>query len=209
MNASPGTRAVTRLALLALLLAPAAAAAQIGAPAGPPAGDPVLFGIGYAANAPDLMVGGAVWGLVPGLRGWGLYADAKLDPGDPSADDFFVAGLSPGQIDVQYPDDEEFAQEDRWRSFNVAVVRVVTPELMLYGGGGYATRDVYRQYLDPSRSRGNFGFYWVEDADASTTELNLMVGALLRVSSRLRLQFGGETAPRGFTVGASLVFGGR
>ena len=192
----------TRIAALAvLLLAPGVVAAQSSGPA--------VFGIGYAANAPDLMVGAAVWGLIPGLDGWGLYADAKLDPDDPSADDFFVAGLTPGEIDTQYPDDEEFAQEDRWRSFNVAVVRVVTPELMLYGGGGYAARDAYRQYLDPERSRGNFGFYWVEDADASTTELNLMVGALLRVSSRLRLQFGGETAPRGFTVGASLVFGGR
>ncbi|MFW5947434.1 MAG: hypothetical protein ACOCUW_02975 [Gemmatimonadota bacterium] len=194
-------KTIVRSGVLALMvLAPAAVSAQ--------AGDRGMLGIGYAANAPSVVVGATVWGIVPGLRGWGLYVDGKMDPDDPSSDPYFMAALTPSDIATQYPDDEEVTQEDRWQSFNAAVTRVLTDELIVYAGGGYSHRTTYRQYLDPDRNRGQFGLYWVEDPVTSGGEVNLLAGALLRISSRIRLQFGGETAPRGFTVGASLTLGG-
>ncbi len=187
---------LTALTVL-LLLAPGQIEAQSG-----------MLGFGYAANAPQALVGGTVWGLVPGLKGWGLYVDAKFDPGDPSADEYFYADLSPDQVDERYPEDRELSTEERWFSANVAVTRRMTPELVLYLGGGYAHRDAYRRYLDPAQQRGNFGHYWVKDDEDSVGTVNVMGGALMRISKYLRLQFGGETAPMGFTVGASIVLGG-
>jgi hypothetical protein len=192
----------TRLAASALLLLAASALdAQAAANNG-------AFGFGYAANAPQELVGGAVWGLVPGLGGWGLYVDAKMDPDDPSSDPYFDPDVTAAEVGTLYPQDEELTQEERWYSFNVALMKSVTTELILYAGGGYATRDVYRQYLDPQQNRGRLGFYWVADPAVSGGEVNVLAGALLRISERFRLQFGGETAPKGFTVGVSIMFGG-
>jgi hypothetical protein len=182
---------------VALLLVPAQARAQ-----------PGMLGVGYVANAPDALVGGTVWGLVPGLGGWGLYVDGKLNPNDRSSDGSFLEGLTPADVEERYPNDRELHTEEEWLSFNLAVIRRITSELMLYAGGGYAYRDVYRRYLDPAQSRGQFGHYWIKDEGDSAGTINVMGGALLRASKRLRLQFGGESAPVGFTVGASIALGG-
>jgi hypothetical protein len=185
------------LVAAALFLLPGSAKAQSG-----------MLGFGYVTNAPQELVGGTIWGLIPGLSGWGLYADAKLNPSDRSTDEFYFKDLSPADVDELYPRDKELKSEEIWRSFDVAVVRHITPELMLYVGGGYAYRDVYLRYLDPAQQRGQFGHYWIKDEEHSEGTVNVMGGALLRISNRLRLQFGGETAPTGFTVGASIVLGG-
>jgi hypothetical protein len=163
------------------------------------------LGIGYVANAPHEMVGGTVWARLPGLGAWGLYVDAKFDPSNRAGDEFFVEGLTPAEIAVQYPNDEEVDEEEEWMSFNGAILRAVTPELILYAGAGYSTRENYRRYLDVTTQRGQFGFYWVEDDTLSGNDVNVMGGALIRISGKLLLQFGGELAPKGFTVGASIA----
>lgn len=167
-----------------------------------------MLGVGYAANAPRALVGGTVWGLIPGLGGWGLYADAKLTPADRSTDDYYFADVTPADVETMWPQDRELKSEEEWLSVNVAVVRRMTRELMLYVGAGYAYRDVYLRYLDPAQQRGEFGHYWIKDEEDSAGTVNVMGGALLRISPLLRLQFGGETAPVGFTVGASIALGG-
>jgi hypothetical protein len=193
---------VTGVVAAALLfVAPVGAAGQAAANDG-------VIGFGYTANAPEVMLGGSIWGLIPGLNGWGLYVDAKIDHEDPSRHEYYDATITAAQVLETYPDDEEAERDDRWVSFNAAVLKSVTNELILYAGGGWAQRDVYRYYLDPQRNRGQFGFYWVGDPDSSGGTVNIMAGVLLRASSRIRLQFGAETAPKGFTAGASVVLGG-
>lgn len=197
-------RTVTILAGVVLALMVTAGGADAQNPSSP--GE---LGIGYVANAPDALVGGAVWGLIPGLHGWGLYVDVKVDPEDPIQGGYLYEALTPADVESQWPTDLEFSSNSRWRTFNLAVMKTITDELILYAGGGYAQEKAYRQYKDFGENRGKFGWYWVEDEDAARTGVNLMAGGFLRISGPMRIQFGGETRPKGFTVGLSYVFGGR
>ena len=166
-----------------------------------------LLGFGYVSNAPDLLLGGTVWGVVPGLGGWGLYLDGKVNPEDPIGDGFLYENRTPEDVERDWPNDLEFSSASRWWSANVGIMNELTDEIVVYLGGGYAKETVYRRYRDSAENRGILGWYWVEDPDASRTGANLMVGGLLRIAESVRIQFGGETRPAGFTVGLSYVFG--
>jgi hypothetical protein len=159
------------------------------------------------ANAPRLLAGGAVWAVLPGLGGFGLYVDAKLSLDSPAhAGEEFVSDLTAAQVEVLYPLHLFHTQEDAFRSFNGALLKTVTRELTVYVGGGWVERTHYVRYYDEQEIFGNLGFYWVEDPENYGAGLNLMGGGFLRMGRHLRLQFGGETRPVGFTVGFSLNY---
>lgn len=162
------------------------------------------FGIGYVANAPELLAGGGAYVVLPVMGGIGLYVDAKFDTTDPSDDDAFVASLTAREVDDEIGD-EYRDQDASWRSFNAAVVRPVTPTLMLYAGLGYATETIYRQYYDETEVRGLAGYYWVAAPDEDRSTLNVLGGMFLRMTRRINAQVGAETAPAGGTFGLSII----
>lgn len=161
------------------------------------------FGIGYVANAPDLLAGGGGYVLFPTWGGIGLYVDAKFDTGNPSDDLAFQPGLTPDEVEDQLPGAEFIKREGSWRSFNVGLVRPVSPFLLAYGGAGYATASYYRLYEvvgDDDIGRA----IWVEAPEDDESRVNLMLGVFMRLTGRISTQFGFETQPRGITAGASL-----
>jgi hypothetical protein len=188
-------------AAVALLLTAGTAQAQDGS-------SPGLLGAGYVSNAPDLLVGATVWTVIPGLHGWGLYVDAKMDPEDPVRGGFLMNNLTAAEAEQQWPNDLEFISNSQWRAFNVAITRKLTDEMVVYLGAGYAEETVYVQYRDGQENRGILGWYWVEDPDRSRTGINFLAGGFLRIAKSVRIQFGGEARPMGFTVGLSYVLGG-
>lgn len=169
---------------------------------------PGMLGVGYVANAPQMLLGGTVWAVIPGLNGWGIYLDAKMDPEDPIGDGVLFSNMTRADVDEQWPSDLEFVSDERWRGFSVAAMKQLSDEMVLYAGGGYSEETVYQQYFDSQENRGVLGWYWVEDPDESRSGLNLVVGGMLRIAESVRIQFGGETVPMGFTIGLSYVFGG-
>lgn len=180
--------------LLALAL-PGRAAAQE---------QPVLeshFGAGFVVLAPHQYIGFSAQALTLRLGGIGIYVDAKFDRTPPSEDAEFDPSMTAEEAEDRFGD-ELFLEEDSWQSINVALLRPVIPELLLYLGAGYSSQEHYRQYFDPSEERGLEGFYWVEDPRGSGNRLNLLGGAFFRISQSLLVQFGVETKPRGVTVGA-------
>lgn len=189
------------------VLAAASASAQVPRPAIPGTRAPLL-GVGYVADAPQILAGVAVWGLIPGLRGFGLYLDAKLDLSNPSDRPEYEPGLTATQVQDSLGH-EEFESEDSWNTFNVAVLHPITSEMIGYVGAGYARRTRYREYLDPDFGLGNYGYYWVDDPAGSGHSVNVLAGLLLRISRRFRVQFGAETKPAGFTFGVSAIYPGR
>lgn len=166
-----------------------------------------LLGIGYVSNAPEELLGGTIWGVIPGFGGWGLYLDAKMDPEDPVGDGFLYNGMTSAEVEQQWPNDLRFVSVSRWWGLNVAITKVLTDDLVVYAGGGYAEETVYRQYHDWEENRGVLGWYWAEDPDTSRTGVNVLAGGLMRISDAVRIQFGGESRPMGFTVGLSFVLG--
>jgi hypothetical protein len=95
--------------------------------------------------------------------------------------------------------------ESSWKSFNVAVMRSLTPSLVGYAGGGMAKRTLYDLYnIDSQSPVGVSGVVWAENPDAAETRVNLMVGVLMRLTGRVSAHFGYETQPHGVTVGVSL-----
>jgi hypothetical protein len=160
------------------------------------------FGIGYVANAPNMLGGGNAYVLFPVLGGIGLYVDAKFDLDNPSDDIAFRSDVTDDEIGSQVPGAEYIKKEFSWKSFNVGVVRPLTPFLMVYGGAGPSRATVYHLYQTIEADIGRA--LWVEAPDLEETRVNLMLGMFLRLTSLISSQFGFETQPRGITAGASL-----
>lgn len=187
---------------LAILLA------SVGATVAEPAAGQVSpvprFGISYVANAPDLMAGVGGYVLFPVLGGLGLYVDAKFDIDSPANEEMFIATHTARQVEDEIEGVRFITDSESWQGFNAAIVRPITPALMLYAGAGIATRKRYREYEDPDGTLSELGLFLVEAPDEEWTTVNGLVGGFLRMSQWLDFQFGLETTPRGFTVGASL-----
>jgi hypothetical protein len=165
------------------------------------------FGAGYVVNAPRMMAGGGLYGITPIFGGLGLYVDVKAGVDSPRKKSNFNPNLTAQQVDDQLGD-MFFTSKSTWRSFNAALIRPVTSELMLYVGGGWAEHTDFNLYYDPQEVRGLAGYYWVEKPRTSGGQANLMGGLILRLGSNLNAMFGAESAPKGFTVGVFLTFPG-
>jgi hypothetical protein len=95
------------------------------------------FGLGYVANAPNMMAGVAGYAVFNVLGGLGIYVDAKMDIETPAGDDHFESGLSAQEAVNTVPFIEFIERESAYRGFNVALVRPVNPQMLLYIGGGW------------------------------------------------------------------------
>lgn len=159
-------------------------------------------GIGYVVSAPHQYLGLSAHVLTRHLGGLGLYVDGKTSHSTPSKRANFESGWNAQYVDDNFGD-LPFGEDAAYRSVNLALMRPITPELILYAGAGMTERTLYVEYLDENEQRGQNGFYWVEDDDASATGLNVLAGAFFRIGRNVSLQFGVESEPRGATVGAS------
>jgi hypothetical protein len=156
--------------------------------------------VGYVVNAPQQLLGLGAWTVPSSLHPWGLYADVKLRVNSPARDEL-DRSLTPDQAEAL--GDNFFKDDSAWTTTNLALVRVINPDLALYLGAGVSWRTTYFQYVRDVE-RGPAGQYWVEDDEQSGTFANVMAGALFRATPRWGFQFGAETAPAGATVGVHL-----
>jgi hypothetical protein len=162
------------------------------------------FGLGYVANAPEVMAGGSVYVLLPMGGGIGVYVDAKFDVSNPSDEKGWDPNATSAQV-RKSPDAKFLQTEESWRSFNVALVRPLTPSLLAYIGGGLAKVRTYDLYAAPADfPLGVGGVVWALDPPSAATRANFLVGMLMRMTPRVTAQFGYETRPSGVTVGLSL-----
>lgn len=160
-------------------------------------------GVGYVANLPRQMMGFNVVVISPALRDWGFYLDAKRTT--ESRADHVAYDPDITVEEAEAFDDFLMEQESEWQTLNAGVVRVMTPALALYVGGGVSKEDAMRRYFDSSNVRGVSGTYWIDDPAGSGTRVNVMGGAWFRILPSFLVQFGAEAAPRGATVGVSYV----
>jgi hypothetical protein len=163
------------------------------------------FGIGYAVDAPSMMAGVGAYVLFPALHGWGLYADAKFDISSPAHDPYFLH-MTAQQVQDSVQNVQYRNHQESWQGFDLAVIRPVTPALMLYVGGGYAKRRVYDYFWDPAQNLGQLGLFWAQATDETTTTLNFMFGGFFRMGRYLAFQTGIEFRPLGFSLGGFLKF---
>ncbi|MFW6090135.1 MAG: hypothetical protein ACOC8B_01495 [Gemmatimonadota bacterium] len=161
--------------------------------------------VGYAANAPHSLVGGVAVAFNRPVRGWGAFIDAKGTIGSPANNANFDGSLTAQEVERDFDFHVEFGRESAWRGVNVGIVRVLTGQFAGYVGVGVAEEETYQEYWDPDLERGDGGFYWVEDSADTGTRVNVQLGGWLHVVDRFLFQFGGELAPRGFTIGVSYV----
>jgi hypothetical protein len=190
----PAVPAALIFAVLFALAAPAPTAAQT-----PGLFDRTpVFMVGYAANAPQLFFGGGgayVWG------DWGVYADVKWSHDNPARDSFFDAATTRERAETDFRD-ARGRQRETWHGANAAVIRRISSDFGLYAGAGATDRRSFFEFYDATIQRGNEGYYWVEDPDLRGVVPNFLGGMLLQTGRRIVVQFGVETEPRGFTVGA-------
>lgn len=159
--------------------------------------------VGYVANAPEQLVGFGVTEVGLPWAGWGAFADLKLTVGRASGEDTFIESMTAREAEEM--GDVAFGEpEEAWTTVNFGLIRAVGPEVALYAGAGYSEETVYQEY--DRQESGADRFYIVEDPRAGGDEVNLLGGLFFRAGRYLMFQMGGETAPAGFTAGASLVF---
>lgn len=162
------------------------------------------FGLGYVANAPEAMAGASAYVVVPKWGGVGVYVDAKFDVSNPSDEMGYDPNVTSAQVRAS-PDAKFLQTEKSWMSFNLALVRPLTPSLMGYVGGGVAKARRYDLYAAPQDfPYGVSGVVWAHDAPSDATQANFMVGMLMRMTAHVTAHFGYETRPNGVTVGLSL-----
>ena len=168
--------------------------------------DRTQFGIGFVANAPDEMTGLGGYVVFPKWGGLGVYVDAKFDYENPSGLEEFEAGLTPAQVQADWEGATVLEYQSSYRGFNVALIKAINPYLMAYAGGGVAQRTRYWEFEESSWTLGKGGIFWVEAPSEKETRMNMMIGVMMRMSSRISSQFGLETQPRGITAGINLRF---
>lgn len=190
-----------------------AVALVLGAPlsaqiAYPGTGVPTSFqpriGAGYVTNIPNQFVGVSAHFLSRRMGGIGLYVDAKFDLDSPADEPGYLPNLTVAEVEAER-NDQVLRREGSWTSVNAALMRSLTPQMVVYAGAGYSDAREYREYVDEAGQMGFLGLYWVRDEVASGPRLNLLGGVMLQISSVIALQLGGESAPGGFTVGASYL----
>lgn len=197
-----------RIALASLLVLLAASGAPLAAQGqGVPSFDrSTHLSVGYVINVPEQFLGFSVMTVGPTWRGWGLYADFKQGTDSPGDDPTFDASMT---VDDARVEGIEFTNESDWTTFNVALVRAITPDLAVYAGGGYSERTVYREF---ERNPGQEGspFFWVRDDAIQQDHVNVTGGAFLRFIGPFMFQIGFGSAPRGATAGVAIayLFGG-
>jgi hypothetical protein len=189
-------------ALFALAAAPAAA--QIGVPASRAMSFEPRFGVGYVANMPNQFAGVSAHFISDFMGGLGVYVDAKFDLESPEDEPGFEPGLTAREVDDDLGD-QLFHEDGSWRSVNVALMRPLAPQFVVYAGAGYADGKNYRQYIDAEGERGLEGFYWVRDEEGSGGEINVLGGAFFQLTRAIAFQVGAESKPGGFTLGVSYL----
>lgn len=161
-------------------------------------------GVGWVANVPTSYLGFSLMTIAPSiLGGAGLYADVKLTTDSPKNAVGYVPGLSVLDAEVTFAD-RLFGTDNDWFTIDLALVYAVAPELVLYAGTGYSDRGHYREYFDETETRGNFGFYWIDDPSRSGARVNLLGGVIMRLNQYIAFQGGGQTQPAGANVGVVL-----
>jgi hypothetical protein len=198
-----------RNACAALVLAACAATAlpahaQIGVPSARRMVFQPTFGVGYVANAPNQFAGVSAHYISNLFGGLGVYVDAKFDPESPRDQEGYVDSVTVEDVESRR-NDQFFSEEGSWTSVNVALMRPLSPQFIVYLGAGYSDGKQYREYLDLERQEGREGFYWVQDEAESGGKVNVLGGAFFKVTDNVAFQLGGETAPGGITVGVSYL----
>lgn len=192
--------------MLAALVIPHASALAQGAPRFPSFQDASNVGIGYVASIPNTYVGVALLATTPKLLGGaGVYADIKLSVKSPENDPFFRSDITPAEAEITLGD-LLFQEKNTYFSVNLALVYALTPQFALYGGAGYTRERHYVEYYDDSQTRGDFGFYWVADEDASSNSVNLLGGVFFRAARYVSFQTGVESQPGGAVVGVMFTY---
>lgn len=160
------------------------------------------LGVGYVMNAPDQLVGLTAFTVGSKWSGWGAFADAKFTSDRPTGDDDFREDMTAAEAEAM--GDERFAEPDEvWETVNVGLVRAVSHDVAIYAGAGYSNQTVYQEYVESET--GPDRFYTVEDDRVGGNTVNVMGGLYFRVGRVITFQFGGETAPGGFTLGVNFM----
>lgn len=201
MNLRPSLPYHAVLLLLAIAVAPAQA--QTGQPDFSTQRRVML---GYVANAPNIFYGAGAMVLNPSYLGF--FADVRLTRDSPGDRSNFVPGLTPTEAVATFGDFRS-GTEDQWLAVNAGVTRVMTPELAIYVGAGYSSRDAFVEYFDETGARGELGYYWVQDDELSGPGVNLLGGLVFRAGSNLAIQLGAELRPLGATLGIYYALPGR
>lgn len=181
-----------------------AAAAPAAGQADPGALTQTQFGVGFVGNAPDALLGGGAYVILPKWGGIGLYVDAKFDASNPTDERGWDASITASQV-ANDIGGEFIKREESWQSINVALVRPFSPTVFAYAGAGVAKSTAYDLFdvaLDSGVGYG--GVVWAEDPDSEETKVNILFGVITRISRRISAHFGYDTHPSGVTVGLTL-----
>lgn len=157
-------------------------------------GSGTILAVGYTPVIPEALLGAGAFRL---MGDWGAFADWKMTPGSLRNVDNFRGDLS-----AVGPNDGRVKTLDEWLVFNAGILRVVTGDMALLLGWGWADRQRFYEMVDLVAE----GSYYVEDPGESGPRGNPVVGLLFRGGQSVAFRFGVEGGPRRLSLGGYVMF---
>lgn len=139
---------------------------------------------------------------------WGWFAEVKIPHDSKRRSPDFQGDLTLARVLDEFEPNARIpvGRYQEWHILNLALVRALSAESAIYLGGGMARKSVLQEFgdnSDPPLSRT--GFYFVEDADESGWDPNLVAGVILRGGERVGFATGFETITQTITLGILIV----
>ena len=138
----------------------------------------------------------------------GMYFDVKFRTGDKLEVKDYTGIISINEEENVYNDPFRGEKETGIILFDIGLSYAMTKNknLLAYGGLGYTTESVYRQYYDPTHILSSDGNYYIEDESKSSSGANFTAGLIYILQSGLTLQGGFDVAPAGVNLGIGWTF---
>ena len=138
----------------------------------------------------------------------GMYFDVKFGTGDKLEGKDYTGIISINEAENVYNDPFRGEKETGIILFDIGLSYAMTKNknLLAYGGLGYTTESVYRQYYDPTHILSSDGNYYIEDESKSSSGANFTAGLIYIMQSGLTLQGGFDVAPAGVNLGIGWTF---
>ncbi|TVP58729.1 MAG: hypothetical protein EA351_03025 [Gemmatimonadales bacterium] len=188
-----------------ILVVPNPAEAQVSAERDLSSG--MRTGVGYAASAPDMLLGASVFHLFSD-GGFGAVIDFKMGHETIKGDPAYIDEWTTAWVMENRPNDtplrsgpERNTRHDEWMVVNLGVIRPLTGDFAVILGAGAGNRSAIDEFDTAEVGVTPTQWYYVTNEEASGWELNLHGSAVIKAGQNVLLRFGYDRGPRMISFG--------
>jgi hypothetical protein len=160
-----------------------------------------LYGAGYfGVEGGGNSVFGFYGGNIPEKNHLGFYIDLKGSLNSPNDKDIYSFTE---EYATQTLGDSRTGVKYGWTIINVAASYQVLENFLVLAGGGYGSKEEYKQFHDPTGILGTNNTYYIRGKNLSSP--NLMLGGLV-IIERINIKLSYDSFPKTINFGIGMNF---